>query len=121
MTAPTAEWYRKQSEYNRGIYEWIQATRPEDAHDWKVDVLFYSGLHRINYELVVLTGRAPENHSERNQQVRRKLPQVCKDYKRLYVMSIRARYREGYRYSDGHRRAADEKLRRIEDELLFPQ
>ncbi len=28
MTAPTLEWYREQSEHNRGIYELLQATSP---------------------------------------------------------------------------------------------
>ena len=118
---PRSEWCLKQGECNRGIYEWIQATRPEDAHDWKVDVLFYSGLHRINYGPVVPTGRAPENHSEGSRQVERRLPQAYKECKRLYVMSIRARHREGYRHNDGRRRAAGGKPRRIEGELPFPQ
>ena len=30
---PTTEWYREQCEYNRRIYERLQATWPDDVHD----------------------------------------------------------------------------------------
>ena len=46
---PPVEWYREQSDYNRRFYEWLHAARPDDANDWKVAALFYSGLHRVNY------------------------------------------------------------------------
>ena len=49
MTAPTLEWYREQSEHNRAFYELVQATWPDKFHNWKVNALFYSALHRINY------------------------------------------------------------------------
>ena len=39
---------QRQSEYNRHVYEWRQESRP-DLADWKVVVLFYSALHRVNY------------------------------------------------------------------------
>ena len=55
---PATEWYREQSEYNRRFYEWLQAVRPNDVHDWKMAVLFDSGLHRANYRFARET-RAP--------------------------------------------------------------
>ena len=79
MTAPTLEWYREQSEHNRAFYELVQATWPDKYHDWKVNPLFYSGLHRINYWFVKETGRAPESHFERNRQIRNRMPQVRSD------------------------------------------
>ena len=66
MTAPTLEWYREQCEYNRRFYEWFHKVRQGDAHDWKVSALLYSELHRVNYWFAKETGRAPENHFERN-------------------------------------------------------
>ena len=66
MTVPTKEWYREQSKYNRRFYEWLQAVRPDDVHDWKIAALFYSVLHRVNYRFAKETGRAPKNHFERN-------------------------------------------------------
>ena len=46
---PTLEWYREQSKHNKEFYEWLHRVRPSDAHDWKVNALFYSALHRVNY------------------------------------------------------------------------
>ena len=112
-------WYREQSEYNRGIYELLQAARPDGAHDWKVTALFYSGLHRVNYRLVRLTGRAPDNHFGRNRQVRRELPAVFRIYRDLFTMSIRARYRDGRRTKDYYRSRALALLNQLEQELPF--
>ena len=119
MTAPTLEWYREQSEHSRGFYELVQATWPDKFHDWKVNPLFYSGLHRVNYWFAKHTGRAPESHFERNRRVERELPQAFDDYKSLYVMSMQARYREGFRVTDERRHSAYVVLCRIEAVLPF--
>ena len=119
MTAPTAEWYREQSEYNRRFYEWLQAVRPNDVHDWKVVALFYSELHRVNYWFARATGRAPKSHFGRNLRVGRELPRTRKDYRELYMMSMRARYRDGHRFEDDRREAAVKVADRIEERLPF--
>ena len=119
MTAPTLEWYREQSEHNRGIYELLQAACPDGAHDWKVTALFYSALHRINYWLLMQTGRAPGSHFKRNQRVESTLPQVFGDYNDLYIMSLQARYHDGLRTEDLHRRRALTLLNRLERALPF--
>ena len=92
---PTTEWYREQSEYNRRVCERFQAVRPNVVHDWKVAALFYSALHRVNCRFGKEAGRVPRNHADRNRRVERELPPVFKDYRDLYLMSIRARYRGG--------------------------
>ena len=119
MTAPTLEWYKEQSERCRWFYDWLQAVRPGDAHDWKVVALFYSILHRINYWLVRQTGRDPRNHAERNRRVENELPQVFDDYRNLYMMSMQARYYEGFDVTDDRRKSAYEILCRIEKALPF--
>ena len=119
MTAPTLEWYREQCEYNRRFYEWLHKVRPGDAHDWKVNALFYSELHRVNYWFVKGTGRAPKNHFERNRRVASELPRARKDYSDLYMMSMHARYCEGYKLKDGRRKSAAEAADRLDDELPF--
>lgn len=63
------EWFRQQSEYNKQTYERLLASHA-DLDDWKVTMLFYSALHRINYWLDKRTGRVPRSHVERNQRVR---------------------------------------------------
>ena len=95
--SPPAEWYRRQSEYNKHFYEWLHASRPDDANDWKVAALFYSGLHRVNYRFAKQEGEAPRSHVERNRRARRELPQVSDDCRSLYLMSMSARYRDGLR------------------------
>ena len=119
MTGPPLEWYREQSKHNRRFYEWLQPVRPDDVHDWKIVALFYSELHRVNYRFAKETGRAPKNHFERNRRVRHELLQARKDYGDLYLMSMRARYRDGHRLGDDRRKAAVETADRIEDELPF--
>ena len=119
MMLPTLEWYREQSEHNRRFYELVQATWPDKCHDWKVNPLFYSGLHRINYWLVRETGLAPESHFERKRRVRGELPQVFEDYRDLYKLSMQARYREGHILGDDRRQSAYELLCSIEEMLPF--
>ncbi len=119
MTAPTLEWYREQSKHSRAFYELVHATWPDKFHDWKVNPLFYSALHRVNYWLVRETGQAPRNHVERNRRVEVELPQVFGIYNDLYLMSMRARYRAGFRMEDLHRRDALGRLNRLERKLPF--
>ena len=116
---PTTEWYREQSKHNRRFYERLQDAWPDDVHDWKVVALFYSELHRANYHFARLTGRAPGSHLERNLRVRRELSRVRGDYSDLYIMSMRARYRDGHRLVDSRRRLAVEKADRIDEMLPF--
>ena len=75
-------------------------------HDWKVVALFYSGLHRVNYWLAMRTGRAPASHFERKRRVEGGVRQVFSAYRDLYLMSMRARYRDGLRTRDYHRARA---------------
>ncbi len=84
-----------------------------------MNALFYSALHRINYWLVMQTGWAPRNHAERNRRVRGEMPQVRVDYGDLYLLSMRARYREGHRLKDYRHKSAYEQLCRIEVMLPF--
>ena len=114
------EWYRKQSGHNRRHYEWLHRTRPRDVPDWKVSALFYSALHRVSYHLVVLTGAHPKNHAERNRRVEAELPHVFDAYRDLYMMSIQARYHDGFRTKDRTRRRALELLEFLEKLLPFP-
>lgn len=115
---PTPEWYMRQSEYNRHFYEWLHAHR-SDLLDWKVTALFYSALHRVNYWFITRTGRVPKNHLVRNRRVENELPQVFNVYRDLYFMSLRARYRDGYRTDDHYRRLALDLLNQIEREIPF--
>ena len=117
--SPPVEWYRKQSECNRRFYEWLHASRPDDANGWKVAALLYSGLHRVNCRFAGQEGEAPKSHVERNRRVERDLPQVFDDYKPLYQMSMSARYRDGFRTTDDRRNTADMALRRIENAIPF--
>ena len=113
------EWYKQQSEYNRCVYDWMHESRP-NLTDWKVTVLFYSALHRVNYWFATQTGKVPENHAERNRRVRRELPRIFDDYRDLYVMSRRARYCEGFRTVDFHRGHAVDLLDQLEKAIPFP-
>ena len=114
------EWYRQQSEYNKRVYEWLHESRP-DLTDWKVTTLFYSALHRANHWFAVQTGTVPSNHAERNLRVKYEMPPAFNDYRDLYTLSMRARYRDGFRTHDSHRRHALVLLGRLEEGLTFPQ
>ena len=115
---PTTEWYREQSEYNRRVYERLVADYDGMA-DWKVNALFYSALHRVNYRFAKETGRAPGNHLERNRRVRHELFYIFDDYKELYTASNRARYCDGFRVTDDRQKAAYAVLCRIEKKVPF--
>ena len=114
-----AEWYRRQSEYNRSVYEWMDESRP-NLTDWKVAVLFYSALHGAIHWFATQTGRVPENHAERNRRVEKELPAIFGEYRGLYILSMRARYRDGFRTPDSHRVHALDLLGRLEKGLPFP-
>ena len=64
-------------------------------------------------------GRAPGRHFERNLRVRRELPHVFGDYRDLYMMSMRARCRDGHSLVGSRRRLAVEKAGRIDEMLPF--
>ena len=112
------ERHREQSEHNRCFYEYLDANLSGYV-DWKVNALFYSALHRINYWFAVQTGQAPESHSARNRRVRHELPHLFKDYRDLFMMSMEARYRDGHKMDDSRRQVAVELLERIEIEIPF--
>lgn len=121
MTAPDLEWYGEQCEYNRRIYERLHAAWPNDAHDWKINTLFYSALHRANCHFATKTGRAPDTNFERNLRVRREMPRAHGAYMYLYTMSTRARYHDGLRTKDSYRGHALGLLELQERLLPFPQ
>ncbi len=113
------EWFKRQCEYNKRVYDLLHANHP-GLDDWKVTVLFYSGLHRVNYWFDVQTGSAPENHTVRNQRVRVEMPSISNTYNTLYMMSRRARYCDGFRTNDAHRKLAAGLLGRLEEDIPFP-
>ena len=115
---PTLEWYREQSEYNRRVYERLVADY-DDLADWKVNALFYSALHRVNYRFAKETGRAPGSHIDRNSRVRHEMSHIFYDYKELYTASSRARYCDGFRVTDDRQKAAYVVLCRIEKKIPF--
>ena len=47
------------------------------------------------------------------------MPRVLKDYHDLYMMSMRARYRAGFRAEDSHRSGALTLLTQLERALSF--
>ena len=65
------------------------------------------------------TGREPRNYAERNRRVEGELLQVFGIYNDLYLMSMRARYRAGFRTKDSHRIGALTLLNRLERALPF--
>ena len=111
-----AEWYRQQSVYNRRVYDWMREIRPS-LTDWKAAVPFYPALHRVNYWFATQTGRVPENHAERNRRVEKELPAIFGEYRGLYILSMQARYRDGFRTHDSHRAHALDLLGRLEKGL----
>lgn len=112
------EWFRLQSEYNKQAYERLQVACP-DLIGWKVTVLFYSALHRVNYWFDTQTGSVPKSHVERRHRVRDEIPHVFDTYGDLYLISMRARYCEGFRIRDGVRRHAAKLLERLERDIPF--
>ena len=112
------EWFRQQSEYNKRVYDLLHADH-RDMADWKVTVLFYSGLHRINYWFGTQTGSVPCSHVERKRRVKSELRRVFDDYDDLYLMSRRARYCEGFRIGDDSRKHAAGLLERLERKIPF--
>ena len=110
--------YRELSEYNMLVYERLVADY-DDLADWKVNALFYSALHRVNYWFAMNTGRAPESHFGRNRRVRHEIPRVFSDYKEPCTASSRARHCDGFRVADDRRKTACEVQCRIAKALPF--
>ena len=111
--------YGRQSEYSRRVYEWMDESRPNLA-GWKAAVLFYSALHGANHWFAAQTGKVPENRAERNRRVEKELSAIFGEYRGLYILSMRARYRDGFRTHDSHRVHAMDLLGRLEEGLPFP-
>ena len=97
----------------------MDESRP-NLTDWKAAVLFYSALHRVNYWFATQTEKVPENHAERNRRVGYELPAIFGEYRGLYILSMQARYRDGFRTHDSHRAHALALLGRLEKGLPLP-
>lgn len=102
----------------QGVYGRPHANN-SDLADWKVTVLYYSALHRVNYWFAAQAGRAPSNRFERNRRVEDELSRVLGHCKFLYLMSRRARYCEGFRIKGDARRHSVEVLGLLEKEIPF--
>ena len=112
------EWFRRQGEHSKRVYELLHADRRGMA-DWKVTVPFHSGLHRINHWFGTKTGSVPCSHMERKRRAKGELRRVFDDYDDLYLISRRARYCEGFRIGDDRRRHAAGLLDRLKGNIPF--
>lgn len=61
-------------------------------HDWKVVLLFYSTLHRVQEYAALRGDELPRSHDKRWDYINKNLPEVIEAYHALYCMSITARY-----------------------------
>ena len=112
-----ADWYRQQGEHDTRVYEYLDAGHDELA-DWKVTVLLYSALHRVNHWFITQTGRVSDSHALRYRRVRHELAHAYEDC-RDYAMSVRARYCEGFRIKDRRFKTAVGLSGRLEKKIPF--
>ena len=66
-------------------------------YDWIIIVMFYAGLHKIDYLLHQkrVNSRALSNHIKRNRKVFQNLPrELYNSYHTLYLESVRVRYKQ---------------------------
>ncbi len=85
--------------------------------DWVVTGMFYAALHYVEAYLALL-GEQPEDHRARDSHVKRHMPEIGKDYRRLKDDSINARY-YGYCFSaDDIRRTVIPNLEAVKTHIL---
>ena len=87
---PNERIHRLQAEQNERLARGLVLLSPQ-LMDWGVTACFYAALHLVDTYLAQL-GIHPENHSEREYWIQRRLRPIRDDYRNLKRFSLRARY-----------------------------
>jgi hypothetical protein len=105
----TVQEHLDQARHNEDLAQKL-GSRPLEAYDWAITVLFYSLLHFVDAYLLDRHNLTPGGHTAmwkkgqrlpgRNDLVRQYLPQIYNEYKILYDASRLARYEGAYRSSN---------------------
>jgi len=103
----TVQDHLRQARHNENLAQKL-GSRPLEAYDWAITVMFYSLLHFVDAYLLQQGIPLPKGHTARldrktgqmtpgrNDCVKQHLRQIYGAYKRLYDASIRARYEGAY-------------------------
>jgi hypothetical protein len=81
--------HREKADHNQAFLESIDATK---YPDWVVTVCFYKALHLVEM-VFAKDNRHSDNHRDRHDTLKRKHPDIWRQYLPLYVQSRRARYK----------------------------
>ena len=84
-------WHVTQSIHNLDAQQYM-SREPTLYRDWEITTLFYATMHAIDGYLSSKIGKTPRRHKERNDLVKRELPDVYDNYYTFYGLCRRARY-----------------------------
>ena len=87
--------HKTQSIHNRNVLRHLD-TQDNKFVDWKITILFYSALHIVDDYLVANFLPKPHFHHARDKLVRENLDHIYNSYRKLYRLSLEARYTHGY-------------------------
>lgn len=87
--------HKKQVEHNQLCYDYLIKAESELYHDWCTTVLFYKALHMVDQYLARYK-LEPKNHDDRQDHIKKYLPDIRLEYYHLYQASIKSRYETDY-------------------------
>lgn len=100
-------WHESQSDHNKDAYGFLHTENPSYV-DWEVTTLFYAALHLVDGYFEKNGIQLPNSHRTRNHLVNKELNSLYPTYRKLYNLSLKARYEEGNTMQDYDRRIAEE-------------
>ena len=111
-----SQWRERQWRHNLKAAETLRRSREDGFADWEVTMRFYAVMSLVNGWLERHGLDVPTKHYARRYAVKRRLPHLLKDYRRICIMSEDARYGKGYDMGDRERqeaRAIHERVSRV--------
>lgn len=99
----STSWYESQSNHNKDTHDFLHTKNPSYV-DWEITTLFYAALHLVNGYFKRNGIPLPRNHHDRSILMNEKLHSLYPTYRKLYALSIKARYKWKNKMNDSNRK-----------------
>ena len=115
-----SQWREKQWKHNLEAAETLRRSRADGFAYWEVTMRFCAVMSLVNGWLGRHGLGVPTKHYARRRAVKRRLPHLFKDYRRICIMSEAARYGNGYVMGDRERQEARAIHERVSSAIPWP-
>ena len=114
------QWREMQWCHNLEAADALRDSRKGGFVDWEVTIRFYAVMSLVNGWFERQGLGVPTSHYSRRRMVKKHLPHLFNDYRRICFMSEAARYGRGYAMGDAERQKARAIHERIARAIPWP-